>query len=57
VAFETCSFSNLEFETEKFLGPGEVVKITAEGYEQLRKPNDKMQICSQLSETLKIENA
>lgn len=46
VAFETCSFSNLEFETEKFLGPGEVVKITAEGYEQLRKPNDKMQICS-----------
>lgn len=46
VAFETCSFSNLEFETDKFLGPGEVVKITAEGYEQLRKPNDKMQICS-----------
>jgi amidophosphoribosyltransferase len=29
-----------------FLGPGEILNITAEGYEQLRKPNDKMQICS-----------
>ncbi len=45
-AFETCSFSNLEFETDTFLGPGEVVKITADGYEQLRKPNEKMQICA-----------
>ncbi|MBN1789566.1 MAG: amidophosphoribosyltransferase [Bacteroidales bacterium] len=46
VAFETCSFPNLSFEIEKFLGPGEVVKLTREGYEQLRKPNDRMQICS-----------
>jgi amidophosphoribosyltransferase len=45
-AFETCSFSNLDFEIEKFLGPGEVVRITADGYEQLRQPNEKMQICS-----------
>ena len=45
-AFETCSFPNLGYETDKFLGPGEVVKITAEGYEQLRKPNAKMQVCS-----------
>lgn len=45
-AFETCSFSNLDFETDKFLGPGEVVKITADGYDQLRKPNEKMQICA-----------
>lgn len=45
-AFETCSFSNLDFEIEKFLGPGEVVEITADGYQQLRKPNEKMQICS-----------
>lgn len=44
--FETCAFSNLGFETEKYLGPGEIVKITADGYEQLRKPNEKMQICS-----------
>lgn len=46
VAFETCSFSNLGFEVDKYLGPGEVVLLNAEGYEQLRKPNEKMQICS-----------
>lgn len=46
VAFETCSFSNLNFEIEKFLGPGEVVEITADGYQTVRQPNEKMQICS-----------
>ncbi len=46
VSFETCAFPNLNFETEKYLGPGEVVSITADGYEQMRKPNDKMQVCS-----------
>jgi len=46
VAFETCAFPNLNYETEKYMGPGEVIRITADGYEQLRKPNDKMQICS-----------
>jgi len=45
-AFETCAFSNLGYEIEKFVGPGEVVRITADGFEQLRKPNEKMQICS-----------
>ncbi|MCX6261436.1 MAG: amidophosphoribosyltransferase, partial [Bacteroidia bacterium] len=46
VSFETCAFPNLNFETEKYLGPGEVVSLTADGYEQMRKPNDKMQVCS-----------
>lgn len=45
-AFETCAFSNLGYEIEKFIGPGEVIRITADGFEQLRKPNEKMQICS-----------
>jgi amidophosphoribosyltransferase len=45
-AFETCAFHNLNFETEKFLGPGEIVQLKADGCEQLRKPNDKMQICA-----------
>lgn len=44
--FETCAFSNLGYEIDKYVGPGEVVRITADGYEQLRKPNEKMQICS-----------
>jgi amidophosphoribosyltransferase len=46
VASETCSFSNLNYVTEYYLGPGEVVKITADGYEQIKSPGDKMQICS-----------
>ena len=45
-ASETCSFSNLDYRIEKFLGPGEIVKITADGYEQIRKPNNKMQVCA-----------
>jgi amidophosphoribosyltransferase len=44
--FETCSFPNLNFEIEKYLGPGEIVRITAEGFQQLRKPNKQMQICA-----------
>jgi len=44
--FETAAFPNLNYEIEKYLGPGEVVRITADGYEQLRQPNEKMQVCS-----------
>jgi amidophosphoribosyltransferase len=46
VAVETCSFPNTGYETEYFLGPGEIVHITADGYTQIRKPGDKMQICA-----------
>ena len=46
VSFETCAFPNLDFETEYYLGPGEVVELGPEGFRQLRKPNEKMQICS-----------
>ncbi|MGV8139456.1 MAG: amidophosphoribosyltransferase [Mangrovibacterium sp.] len=46
VSFETCAFPNLDFETEYYLGPGEIVQLNPNGYIQLRKPNDKMQICS-----------
>ena len=46
LASESCSFPNLGFEIERDLGPGEIVEVTAEGYRQLRKPNEKMQICS-----------
>ncbi len=46
VASESCSFSNIGFDLDYFLGPGEIVKITADGFEQIRKPNKKMQICS-----------
>lgn len=46
LASESCSFPNLDFEIERDLGPGEILRVTADGYEQMRKPNDKMQICS-----------
>jgi amidophosphoribosyltransferase len=45
-AFETCSFPNLNYSVEKYLGPGEIVEFNAEGLRQLRKPNEKMQVCS-----------
>lgn len=45
-AFETCAFSNLGYEVERFLGPCEVVRITADGCEQLSKPGERMQVCS-----------
>jgi amidophosphoribosyltransferase len=46
VAVETCSFPNTGYETEHYLGPGEIMHITSDGYTQLRKPGDKMQICA-----------
>lgn len=46
VTSETTSFPNLGYEIEKFLGPGEIVRIKADSMEQLRKPNKRMQICS-----------
>ena len=45
-ALETCAFPNLGFETVKYLGPGEIVFITAEGFEQRKPPGDRMQICA-----------
>jgi len=45
-ASETCSFSNLDYEIEKYIGPGEIVEIKAEGYKIVRPANEKMQICS-----------
>lgn len=46
VASETSSFPNLDYKVERYLGPGEIVRIHEGGIEQLRKPNDIMQICS-----------
>ena len=46
VGSETSAFVNLGYEIEKFIGPGEILFITPDGYEQKRQPNDKMQICS-----------
>ena len=33
---ESCAFSNLGFETDYFVGPNEIVKMTPDGYEQVQ---------------------
>ena len=43
---ESSSLPNLDYEIEKYVGPGEIIRMRADGLEQMRKPNDKMQICS-----------
>lgn len=43
---ESCSFPNLNFEIDRYLGPGEIVRLRADGVEQMREPNEEMQICS-----------
>jgi len=46
IASETCSFPNTGFEIEYYIGPGEIVNVKADGFTQLKKPGEKMQICS-----------
>ena len=46
VTSETCSFPNLDYEIERDLGPGEIVRLRPDGVEQLRRPEKRMQICS-----------
>lgn len=46
VTSESTAFPNLDYETVKYIGPGEIVRIKANSMEQLRKPNKGMQICS-----------
>ena len=46
VALESCSFPNLGFTTEKYLGPGEIIYLTAEGYEARAEPRNRLQICA-----------
>ena len=46
LAFDCHSFANLDYSIEQFVGPGEVVKVTMDGVQQLLAPNPKMQICS-----------
>ncbi len=45
VTLETCAFPNLGYELDKELGPGEVVFIAPEGYEQRLPPRPQLQIC------------
>lgn len=43
---ESSSLPNLDYEIDRYVGPGEIIRMRADGLEQLRKPNEEMQICS-----------
>lgn len=46
VSSETCSFPNLDFKTVRDIGPGEIVKLKADGFEVLQPAFGREQICS-----------
>jgi len=46
VTSESTAFSNLGYDISYYLGPGEIVRLRADGMEQLRKPNKGLQMCS-----------
>ncbi len=45
-ASESSAFPNLDYEIDRYLGPGEIVRIRPEGVEVLRPAGEEMQICS-----------
>jgi amidophosphoribosyltransferase len=46
LASESSSFPNLGFEIEKYVGPGEIVRVSNDSYESLKEAEKEMQICS-----------
>jgi amidophosphoribosyltransferase len=46
VTLESCALPNLDYEIDRFLGPGEIVFLTPDGIEQRRPPGERLQICS-----------
>jgi amidophosphoribosyltransferase len=46
VTMETCALPNLGFEAYQDLGPGEIARITADGFERCKAPGEILQICS-----------
>ena len=43
---ESTSFPNLDYEIERFVGPGEIIRFTADSYERLQAPGPEMKICA-----------
>ena len=46
VSSESTAFSNLGYRIYAYLGPGEIVRLRADGMEQLRAPSPRKQVCS-----------
>ena len=45
-SFESFAYVNLGYKDYSELGPGEIVFMTPDGIEQIRKPGNRMQICA-----------
>ncbi len=43
---ETCAFLNLDYKVKRYLGPGEIVKLTPDGMEDIKAPENCMKMCS-----------
>ena len=46
IASESCSFPNLSLKTKKFLGPGEIVLLTENGFKSLKGDGKLNRICA-----------
>ncbi|MBN2347120.1 MAG: amidophosphoribosyltransferase [Candidatus Aminicenantes bacterium] len=46
VTFETSAFPNLEYEAVRFLGPGEIAFVHADGFECRKEPEERLQVCA-----------
>jgi amidophosphoribosyltransferase len=46
VSFESFAFEKMGYRYVKDLGPGEIVRLTADGYEVIGEPGEKMRICT-----------
>ena len=46
VSFESFAYHKLGYADEHELGPGEILKITANGWETLAQPHEQMRICA-----------
>jgi amidophosphoribosyltransferase len=46
VTLESCALPNLGYTFERYLGPGEIVRITPDRVEQVAPPGEHLQICS-----------
>ena len=46
VSSETTSFPNLDYQVLRDIGPGEIVRLRADGIEIMQKPFSRCQICS-----------
>jgi len=46
VTLETCALPNLGYEIKHYLGPGEIILATPDGYTQLKKPGKRLKICA-----------